>query len=335
MLDSWGSGLLTRMWSEESDSSYNRRLMGMLERSSATPAVARAHFEWLSEVDYTEVLRSVQVPTHILRQDSDRIPDAVVRHVADLIDGSVYRTLPALQRGASLGEGMVEVVGYFVDVMAGPEERKETDRSLGTVLFTDIVGSTALLARLGDDGYAEVRDAHERQIRLAVEEADGRMIKSLGDGTLSIFDGPGRAVRCAHEIRTAASGRGIEVRAGLHTGEVDRAGVDIAGMTVHIAARIAAVAGPGEILVSRTVRDILAGSGLSFVDHGNHALKGVPGPWRLYALGEVRASEEVALEPSMQTMVDRAAVVAARRAPGAMRTMARLGNAMQRRRAAR
>jgi class 3 adenylate cyclase len=335
MLDSWGSGLLARMWSEEGDSSYNRRLMGMLERSSATPAVARAHFEWLSEVDYTEVFRNVQVPTHIVRQETDRIPDAVVQRVADLVDGATYRTLPALERGASLGEGMAGVVAYFVDVMAGADERKETHRSLGTVLFTDIVGSTELLARLGDDGYADVRDAHERQVRLAVENADGRMLKSLGDGTLSIFDGLSRAVRCADEIRKEGSDLGIEVRAGLHIGEVDRAGTEVAGMTVHIAARVCAAAAPGEVLVSRTVRAILVGSGLDFIDHGEHELKGVPGRWQLYALADVRDGEAVELEPSMQTMGDKAAVAAARRVPGAMRSMARLGNAMQRRRAQR
>jgi len=200
-------------------------------------------------------------------------------------------------------------------------------------LFTDIVGSTELLGQLGDDGYAALRDAHVREVRLAVESAGGRLVKLLGDGTLSVFDGPGRAVRCADEIRRASEALGVEVRAGLHTGEVDRAGVDISGMAVHIAARVSDAAGAGEILVSRTVRDILVGSGLTFVDHGEHVLKGVQEAWQLYSLAEVREHEAVELEPSMQTVMDKATVAAARRAPGAARTLARMGNALQRRRA--
>ncbi|HVT22699.1 MAG TPA: adenylate/guanylate cyclase domain-containing protein [Mycobacteriales bacterium] len=333
MLDRWGAGMLAPVWSEVADTPFNRRLMGMLERSGATPAVARAHFEWGSSLDLTDVLRAITVPTHVIRQASDRFPEAAVRRVAELVPGATYQDLPAIRPGSSLGEGLAPIVDYFEGLVTGETRTHGATRALGTVLFTDIVGSTELLARLGDTGYREIRDAHERQVRLAVEDAGGRLVKVLGDGTMSLFDGPSRAVRAADVIRNQAPDLDIEVRAGLHTGEIVREGTDIAGMTVHIGARVSAAARPGEVLVSRTVRDILVGSGLEFVDRGEHELKGVPGGWELYALEGVRDAEAVALEPSMQTVVDRAAVVAARRAPGAMRAMARMGNAVQRRRA--
>ena len=137
---------------------------------------------------------------------------------------------------------------------------------------------------LGHERYRRLRDDHERQVHLAVENAGGRLVKVLGDGTLSVFEGPGRAVRCAEEIRREASTLGLEIRAGIHTGEIERAGLDIVGLTVHIGARVSAAARPGEILVSQTVHDIVIGSGLEFADRGQHELKGVPGSWRLYAL---------------------------------------------------
>jgi class 3 adenylate cyclase/pimeloyl-ACP methyl ester carboxylesterase len=334
-LDNWGSGLLARVWSEAADAPFNRRLMGMLERSSVTPAVARAHFEWGTTLDLTDVFRAVNVPAHVVRKASDRFPDAATRHVAELIPGANYRCLPGVRAGSSLGEGLVAVIDYLEELTVGESQVNSGTRALGTVLFTDIVGSTQLLARLGDDGYRELRDAHERDVRMAVERAGGRVVKVLGDGTMSLFDGPGRAVRAADSLRVDASSLGVEVRAGLHTGEVVREGTDISGMTVHIAARVAAMARANEVLVSRTVRDILVGSGLGFSDRGEHELKGVPGSWQLYALQKVGESEAVEPGPSVQTVVDRAAVAAARRAPAAMRTMTRLGNAVQRRRARR
>ena len=203
---------------------------------------------------------------------------------------------------------------------------------LGTVLFTDIVSSTELLVGLGDARYGEVRDAHERQVHLAVETAGGRLVKVLGDGTLSVFDGPARAVRAAATIRSQAAALGLEVRAGVHIGELERAGPDIAGLTVHVGARVSAAASAGEILVSQTVWEVVAGSELGFTDRGVHQLKGVPGSWRLYALSSVDAhNNAVAIENSTQTMTDRAAMATARRVPGAMRAMLRVGNSLQRR----
>jgi class 3 adenylate cyclase len=286
-------------------------------------------------VDVSDVLRAVQVPTHVIRQDSDRIPEAAVRRAAGLIPDAVCVSLPAVPPGSSLGEAYSPIIDYAEKLILGSDRLGQTDRALGTVLFTDIVGSTELLVRLGDVEYRKLRDAHERQVHLAVENAGGRLIKVLGDGTLSVFDGPGRAVRCADTIRREAADLGLDIRAGVHTGEIERAGLDIAGLNVHIGARVSAAAGVREILVSPTVRDLVAGSGLAFVDRGEHQLKGVPGSWRLYALTSLDAADELEMEPSIQTFADRAAVVTARRAPGAMRTMMRVGNSIQRRRARR
>ena len=329
----WGSGLIARLWSDVLDAPFNRRLMGLLERSSATPHAAHAHGEWFTQLDMSDVFRAIQVPTHVIRQDSDRIPADVVRRVADLIPDAVYRSLPAVSPGFSLGEAYSTIIDYCEEVILSGSEPRDTNRSLGTILFTDIAGSTDLLVSLGDATYRRLRDDHERQVRLVVENAGGRLVNVLGDGTLSVFDGPGRAVRCAETIRRDAAALGLEIRAGIHTGEIELAGRDIAGLAVHIAARVSAAARPGEILVSQTVRDIILGSGFTFTDRGEHELKGVPGRWRLFDVAGSDASGPVTIEPSMQTLADRSALVAARRLPGTMRTLMRVGNAMQRRRA--
>jgi len=330
----WGSRQVAGLWSATLDSPFNRRLMGLLERSSTTPPSARAHAEWFAQVDMTDVYRAIQVPTHVIRQDSDRVPADVVRRVADLIPDAVYRSLPAVSAGSSLGEAYATIIDYAEPVVLGDARPRDARRSLGSVLFTDIIGSTDLLVKLGDAAYRRLIDDHERQVHLAVENAGGRLVKVLGDGTLSVFDGPARAVRCAEAIRQQASELGLELRAGMHTGEIDPSGGDVAGLTVHIAARVSAAAQPGEILVSHTVRDIVLGSGLVFADRGEHDLKGVPGRWRLYGL--VSTGEEVdAVEigPSMQTLADRSALAAARHMPGTMRALVRFGNSIQRRRA--
>jgi class 3 adenylate cyclase len=236
--------------------------------------------------------------------------------------------------GFSLGEAYSPIIDYAEEVLRSGDGTRDGNRSLGTVLFTDIVGSTDLLVNLGDATYHRLRDDHERRVRLAVENAGGRLVKVLGDGTLSVFDGPGRAVRCAQTIRHDASALGLEIRAGIHAGEIELAGGDVTGLTVHIAARVSSAARPGEILVSQTVRDLVLGSGLSFADRGEQDLKGVPGRWRLFRLaGSEDTSGPVEIGPSIQTLADRSALVAARRLPGTMRTLMRFGNSMQRRRA--
>jgi class 3 adenylate cyclase len=203
------------------------------------------------------------------------------------------------------------------------------------VLFTDLVSSTDLLARIGDAEYRDLRAAHERQVRLAVAEAGGRLINVIGDGTISMFDGPTRAVRAAADICRAAAAAGLQVRAGVHTGELERSGSDVTGLTVHIGARITALARAGEVLVSSTVRDLVAGSGLVFDDRGSYELKGVPGRWGLAALAIGGEPVRLPDEPLLRTPLDRAALRTARTAPGLVRTALRIGNALQRYRARR
>jgi len=205
-------------------------------------------------------------------------------------------------------------VDALVTAATGARHSPDADRFLGTMLFTDVVGSTELLARIGDADYRALRAAHERHVRLEVEQNGGRLINVAGDGTFSLFDGPTDAVRCADQIREAAEELGISVRAGVHTGELERTGRDFTGLSVHIGARVSAMAMPNEVLVSRTVHDLVAGSGLAFVERGEHTLKGVPGSWHLYALA-------VADQPAPSQLGEHIARVAASPAFGDQRTV--------------
>lgn len=335
IFDSWGSGGTIDMWDSVLATPRGRRLMAMLERSSATPSVARAYFEWVQQLDVEDVLPSVRAPTHVLKVPTNPLPETVVRRVADLIPGATFHLLPETPPGASAGAAWLPIGDHIEEVATGRPHPPESDRFLGTVLFTDVVSSTELLARLGDAEYRGIRSAHERQVQHAVEQRGGRLLTVTGDGTLSVFDGPTQAVRCAEVICREAEDLGISVRAGVHTGELERDGLNVTGLAVHTGARVSAAAGPGEILVSRTVRDLVAGSGLSFRSIGERDLKGIPGRWELFAVTGVGTRPALATDDSLQTSIDRFAVRAARRAPRVLRAAARLSNAVERRRAER
>jgi class 3 adenylate cyclase/pimeloyl-ACP methyl ester carboxylesterase len=330
----WGSGQTVAMWDSVLDTSYNRRLLALMERCSASPATAAAFYDWVLTFDVRDILRSVQVPVRVIRNPTNAVADGAVRHAAELIPTATLHVLPETKPGASVGEGWVPVARHIEEAATGGEARVDADRFLGTVLFTDVVGSTDLLAKIGDARYRELRADHERQVRLQVETTGGRLVKVIGDGTLSVFDGPTAAVRAAESITESANGLGIAVRAGVHTGEIERAGPDIHGMSVHIGARVAAAAGPGEVLVSRTVHDLVLGSGLRFEPRGQQELKGIPGTWELFVLAGTAGarSEAIAGQPDIGAL-DRAALETARRAPALARTAVRIGNAWQRRRA--
>src|SRR5436305_1453967 len=173
-------------------------------------------------------------------------------------------------------------VGHIEELLTGDRHGPETDRALATVMFTDIVDSTARAAKIGDDGWTEMLDRHEHLVRARLDRWGGRAVKSLGDGFLATFDGPTSAVRCALDLADAAGAAGLPIRAGLHTGEVEWIGDDIRGIAVHIGARVSALAGAGEVLVSQTVKDLVVGSGFEMADRGEHELKGVPGTWRVH-----------------------------------------------------
>jgi class 3 adenylate cyclase/pimeloyl-ACP methyl ester carboxylesterase len=330
----WGSGEIIDMWDPVQATPYNRRLMGLLERSSATPAAARSHLDWVFQTDIQDVLRSVQVPTRVLRIPTNRVPEAVSRYATELLpDGSLH-ILPATLPGASIGQAFLPFADHIEELATGRAHPTDAGRFLGTVLFTDVVSSTELLARVGDAEYRELRSAHERLVRLAVETAGGELVNVMGDGTLSVFDGPSKAVRCAETICRDAADAGIEVRCGVHTGELERDGLNVTGMTVHIGARVGAAADPGQVFVSRTVHDLVVGSGLTLASRGEQELKGVPGRWELFAVAHAGdQSASLPVEKSMQTSMDKMALQSARRAPALSRAALRMANAFERRRA--
>jgi len=330
----WGSGVLMDVFNPVMATAFNRRLMALLERSSATPAAARANLETLVRQDIQDVLRSVQVPTRVIRSYIDAWPEAAVRYVSELIPSSTYHVLPPPLPGTSLGKASIPVNDQFEEMATGTRHAASADRFLGTVLFTDVVSSTALLAKVGDTSYQQLRADHERQVRLAVERLGGDLMTVTGDGTLSVFDSPSAAVRCAETICREAEQSGIAVRAGIHTGELERDGMNVTGLTVHIGARVGAAAEPGQVLVSRTVHDLVGGSGLTFASRGEHDLKGIPGRWELYAVTQAGDQpEDLPLEESMQTSMDKMVLQTARTAPAFVRAAVRLGNAIERRRA--
>jgi class 3 adenylate cyclase/pimeloyl-ACP methyl ester carboxylesterase len=330
----WGSGDTLEMWDPVLATPYNRRLMALLERCSAKPVFAQTYLDEALSLDYSHIFASVQAATRVLYAPTGREPIEVVRRVAELIPGAAFHELPPTPPGASIGQTYDFVWRHVREMAVGEPVPPDAERFLGTVLFTDVVGSTELLAQMGDAKYRDLRAAHEREVRLHVEAAGGRLLNVIGDGTISLFHGPTRAVGAAADISRAADRMGLPVRAGVHTGELERSGLDVTGMTVHIGARINALAAPGEVLVSSTVRDLVVGSGLAFVDRGTHELKGVPGQWGVFALADTsKRPAELPDEPSLETALDRAALRTARTAPRAMRVALRVGNAVQRRRA--
>ena len=330
----WGSGESISIWGPAWDSPLNRRFSALLERSSARPASAMSYMEAALEQDVRDVFRSVQVPTRVLWQSGCPYPEAYGHYVASLIPDATFHALAEPQRGSSIGQIFVHVWDHLEEAATGTPHSADADRFLGTVVFTDVVASTELLADVGDEKYQGLRADHERRVRLEVETAGGRLVSVMGDGTLSVFDGPTAAVRCAESICRAAAADGLAVRAGVHTGELQRDGMNVTGMSVHIGARVGAVANAGEVLVSRTVHDLVVGSGLDFVSRGEHELKGVQGSWELFALSHAgEQADTVPIQDSMQTPADKVAVTVARRAPALSRAAVRVANAIQRRRA--
>ncbi len=235
-------------------------------------------------VDLRAVLPSIHVPTLVVhRKDSGLWRPAHGRNLADHIPGAMYVEVPGEEHHWQFGN-YGEILDEVQEFLTGTRPTPTVDRVLATVLFTDVVGSTETLAAVGDRAWRQTLDAYEREVRQVIARHNGSEIFTKGDEFLVTFDGPARAVRCAIEIRTAARQLGLEVRTGVHTGEVELRGDDISGIAVHIGARVMAAAQPGEILVSRTVTDLVAGSGLQFEDRGSHRLKGVENEWQLFAV---------------------------------------------------
>jgi class 3 adenylate cyclase len=256
-------------------------------RYADTPASYEVFLRMLFETDVRHVLPSVHVPTAVLYKADD--PDPWMRewaaYPAERILGAVLVAVPGVAEipWVEEPEPLVSAMEHFLDSVR--EEEIALDRVLATVLFTDVVGSTQTAARLGDLRWQELLERQRAATRSLLARYRGTEVKTMGDGFLATFDGPARAVKCARGICEAVKPLGLEVRAGCHTGEIELVGSDVGGIAVHIGARVGALAGPSEVLVSSTVKDLVAGSGLSFADRGEHELKGVPGTWRLYAAG--------------------------------------------------
>jgi class 3 adenylate cyclase/pimeloyl-ACP methyl ester carboxylesterase len=254
------------------------------QRFSGTPAAARAWFRVTMEIDVRDVLPAIRVPTLVIHRTGDRvIPVESGRYLAEHIADAKYVELPGVDHFPFVGD-IDAIVDEIEEFLTGSRRAREPDRVLATVLFTDIVGSTQRAAELGDRRWASLLAEHHRVVRAELERHRGTVVRIEGDGTLSTFDGPARAVNCASAIRRALVSLGVDIRAGLHTGEIELVETGVEGIAVHIGARVAALAMPGEVLTSSTVKDLVVGSGIEFADRGSHSLKGVPGDWQLYAV---------------------------------------------------
>ena len=282
----WGDGRVAGGLAPErfeTDAQF-RDWAGRLERLAASPGTIRKIFKLIGEFDVREVLPTIRVPTLVLyRAQNDFLDVRHSRYLAEHIPGAHYIELDPGETLFARDEVDV-LVDEVEEFLTGTRQRREPDRMLATVMFTDIVDSTSRAAELGDADWRRLLERHDALVRSALERHRGREIKQTGDGFLATFDGPARGIRAAATIAEAVRALGIEVRAGLHTGECEVMNGDLGGLAVHIGSRVMNCAGPGEVLVSGTVKDLVVGSGIDFEDRGERELKGVPGEWRLWAV---------------------------------------------------
>ena len=288
MLAVWGTGEIERVinpdmpWNEEIRAAWARH-----ERLAASPRTLALMWPLAAEMDVRAVLPAIRVPTLVVQHaDDPLLVPARGKYVADHISDAKYVELPG-RNMYHFVEPWRDSFQEIAEFLTGNHAEVAADRVLATVLFTDIVDSTRRAAEIGDRDWHALLDAHDAVVRVQLNRFRGREVNTSGDGFFAMFDGPQRAIRCAMAIRDAVQALGIEVRAGLHTGECEVRGDDIGGIAVHIGARVSALAGPNEVLVSSTLRDLVIGSGLEFEERGAHELKGVPGEWRLFAVASV------------------------------------------------
>lgn len=284
-IEDWGQGGLINLFLPSfAGDERAKRYFSRWQRMSASPSTALALFDANTQIDIRHILPQVQVPALVIhRTDEPVVSVGNARYAAEHIPGARLLEQPGEDHLPWLGDadGMLDAIEEFV---TGSRHHVDEDRILATVLFTDIVDSTRLAAEAGDRRWRELLDAHDEISAREVERFRGRRVKTTGDGMLAVFDGPARGVRCAQAVLDGLAELRVEIRAGLHVGECELRGDDVGGLAVHIGARVAGLAKPSEILVSRTVRDLVAGSGLRFDERGEHELKGVPDRWSLYAV---------------------------------------------------
>ncbi len=284
--DHWGTGeWVMRMSGELGTDGPLLDWASKLERLAASPGTATELFRMHSDTDVRPVLPSIQAPTLVLHRPGDKFID--IRHsqyIAEHVPGAKLVELPG-EHTLPFGPGQEELIDDLEEFLTGARHSPDPERILATVMFSDIVDSTSRAAEMGDRRWRGVLEAIDGSIDRALHAYRGRAVKKMGDGLLATFDGPARGIQCAAAIRDAAkSDYGLEVRSGLHTGEIELIGNDVGGIAVHIGARVGSCAEPGEVLVSNTVKDLVVGSGLDFQDRGERELKGVPGSWRLWAV---------------------------------------------------
>jgi class 3 adenylate cyclase len=283
-VDRWGEGS-TIDWAAPS-LSHNlryRQAVGAFERASMSPKMALLSWEaHLRQMNVRDILSSVHVPTLVLHRKDEAIPIEFAHEFAENIPSARLVELEGVDHFPSVGD-IASITGEVEEFLTGQRHETPPDRVLATVMFTDIVDSTRRAVELGDRRWRELLEQHDQITCAEVARFQGRVVKNTGDGFLATFDGPTRAVRCATTLAERMPQLGIDVRSGLHTGECELRGDDIGGIAVHIGARVAALAGAGEILVSNTVKDLVNGSGITFRDRGTHALKGLPGEWQLFS----------------------------------------------------
>jgi class 3 adenylate cyclase len=286
MVAMWGTEAFSDLVGNYPDAASDPRFRQWLAKSSrmsCSPREAASYFEYINRTDVRAVLPSIRVPTLVLYREQAAVFPDLSRYLAEHIPGARLVAVPG-ENSSIYSEPTAEVLGALESFLTGGAPVADADRALAATVFTDIVGSTEQAALLGDRRWRSLLDAHDAVCRTMIERHRGRLVKLTGDGVLATFDGPGRAIRCTAALRDALDPLGIQIRAGLHTGEIEVRDDDIGGIGVHVAARLLDHAMPGELVVSAAVPLLVAGSGVEFADRGEHDLKGVPGTWQLFAV---------------------------------------------------
>ena len=330
-IDSWGSGLTADIFSTtDRDQGWQRRLAGVFERASASPGMARALVNSVRQADVSAVLPTIEIPCLVInRRDDPFAPAHLGQEMARSIPDSRMEVLEGFEHLPWFGD-YASIARVVAEFLGTSDLRSPPRRRLATIMFTDIVDSTVKAIELGDEAWTDLLERHNVIMQNTIEDWKGEEVKTLGDGVLALFDSSARAIECGHDAMSRLEDLSLNIRAGVHTGDVEILGDDVAGKAVHLAARIAALAGPGEVLVSSTVRELSAGSSIEFRAEGEHELKGFPGSWQLYSAA--RPSEEIIVdlrEPKALNAVDHISLFLARRAPGALRSLAGLASDAQ------
>src|SRR3954466_10665137 len=326
----WGSGRMIDVWDPVIASPRVYRQAALIERTVASPAVAKAYIEAALRTDVSRIAPGVRCPVRVLHMPANTLPEAVSRHAAELFPAGELHVLRPSEPGMSFGESFGPVWEHnaeLVSVRAAPP----SDRRMATVMFEDVVGSTKLISEIGDNAWGRLSVQRDRLVRDCVEDHGGQVVHTAGDGSMCTLPGPAAAIRCAEQLHEVVRTLKLELRVGIHTGECERIGDDLAGMAVHVAARIGAAAAPGETLVSRTVSDLVANSGVNFATRGSHELKGVPGDWELLAATGSTPEPSAPARPPKPRLSDRLIVTAARRMPRVLTAVNRLDSARSRR----